>query len=355
MTPRRAATEASLLCLMLGGWCAPAGRADPAPQAYDAALAGAQQALLRESARLQHAPPRTVDSVPPEAVARLRLDTFHAVQAPGQAPQPVNNTVLLQQIHSASLLRDARARGAAYAQAAQQIAALRRALAEAPRAAGSVVTGAEAQARAMLGRAEFASDPLPPPSLFDRFMRWLSRLFTPKRASAGPAPSINPQFVKGLLLVLGAGALAVLVAMLAQWLRQRPRRTALALDETEAALVEARDADSLRALAEQQARQGAWRRAFRLTYLATLVMLDTNGTLRFDRSKTNWEYLRALRAAGRGDIYQSMTPFTREFDRVWYGVAQATADDYAYAAAQFDALRASSPSAGAVTPPAAPV
>ena len=113
----------------------------------------------------------------------------------------------------------------------------------------------------------------------------------------------------------------------------------LALDEEEAVLMEARDNDSLLALAEQQAKTGDYRRAFRLVYLASLVTLDTDGVLRFDRSKTNWEYLRALRASGRGDVYTALTPLTREFDQVWYGLAPTDSSQYAWALAQYRALK----------------
>ncbi len=183
------------------------------------------------------------------------------------------------------------------------------------------------------------SDPLPPPSLWERFSDWLERLFARHHPAAGPAPSISPAFIRTLLILVATGAFALLVAVLVQYLRQRARpQGALALSEEEEALVEARDADSLRALAEEQRRQGEWRRAFRLIYLASLVSLDTHGTLRFDRSKTNWEYLRSLRAGGQGETYTSLLPFTREFDRIWYGGAQAGENDYAYASAQYEAL-----------------
>ena len=73
------------------------------------------------------------------------------------------------------------------------------------------------------------------------------------------------------------------------------------------------------------------------------MTLDTSGVLRFDRSKTNWEYLRALRAAGRADVYDAMTPLTREFDRIWYGFASADASRItARALTQYDALQAAS-------------
>ena len=171
-----------------------------------------------------------------------------------------------------------------------------------------------------------------------RFGRWLDRLFNRRTTSAAPAP-INPMFIKALLIALLAGLFTVLVWLLVRWLRSRgPGSRPLLDDESEEALVEARDSDSLYALAEQRAGAGDHRLALRYIYLALLVALDTGGVLRFDRSKTNWEYLRALRAEGRGDVYDAMTPLTREFDRIWYGFARATRADYASARDLYQAL-----------------
>ncbi len=73
-----------------------------------------------------------------------------------------------------------------------------------------------------------------------------------------------------------------------------------------------------------------------------VAILVASGVLRFDRSKTNWEYLRALRASGRSDVYDAMTPLTREFDRLWYGFATADRADYTRALAQYDAFQVAS-------------
>ncbi len=309
----------------------------PTTAAYAKALGTVQGALEQQSRLLSHGVVAAPDSVPLERLAHRSLDGFKVVAVPEEAPQPVDNSVLEQTLHRVAGLPDARARAAAYAQAAQQIAGLRADLLAGK--ARETPKPPLPSVRAVLGRAEFDSDPLPPPSLLERLSRWLDRLFSRRHRTTGPDPNISPAFIRTLLIVVAAGAFALLVAVLVQGLRQRVRpQSALALTEEEEALVEARDADSLRALAEEQGRQGEWRRAFRLTYLATLVALDTNGILRFDRSKTNWEYLRALRAAGQGKTYSALLPFTREFDRIWYGGAPAMSDDYAYAVAQYQSL-----------------
>ncbi len=213
---------------------------------------------------------------------------------------------------------------------------------------GSLETGSPAanasdvrqSVRQTLARPEFAADPPPPPSFTEKIAAWIDRMLA-RQHPAQPAnvPNINPTVIFWLLVIVAAAAFSILVAVLVQTLTRREARAKpLELDAAEVTLMEARDNDSLLALAEKQAQAGDYRRAFRLVYLAALVALDTGGVLRFDRSKTNWEYLRALRAAGRGDIYSALTPLTREFDQVWYGLGVADSGRYARARAQYDAL-----------------
>ena len=255
---------------------------------------------------------------------------------------------LIASLKAAEAIHDLDQKVADFEAIDQQITILR---AEINPAAGAVRPppdpAATAQsARAALAGAEFGSDPPPPPTLPERFAAWLDRMLakiSPPKPSTPNVnlPSVNPQVILGIFIVIAAAAFAVLVAVIIQAIGRRGAQARpLALDEEEATLVEARDNNSLLALAEQQAKAGDYRRAFRLIYIATLVALDSGGVLRFDRSKTNWEYLRALRAAGRGDVYEAMTPLTREFDQVWYGFARADASNYARALAQYQALLA---------------
>ena len=329
-----------LLCLLL------AARLPAATvQEYDHALAQVQASLTDRIPELQaHEVP---SGLPPPFIARRVLMPIRSVSLPGGPSQPVFNGLLLQALTDADRKGDTGKMRALE----QQIATLRAALSVS--AAGTQkVAGADpspvAVARAVLARPEFGSDPLPPPPLSERIAHWidaqLQKIHWPHSPSVNAPnmniPPVSPGFIKGLLVLLAAGAVAVLVALLVQALsrRQARARAVPLLDETEAALVEARDTDSLLALAERQAQAGDYRRAFRLIYVATLVSLDTGGVLRFDRSKTNWEYLRALRAAGRDDVYQAMMPLTREFDRIWYGLTPAGPGEYARAVARYREL-----------------
>lgn len=313
------------------------------PQEYDGALERVQASLANQTAaiRAQEVPTGEL----PSLVARQVLGPIHSVQAPGHAPQPVETGRLVDSLKAAEAVHAPDARLAAFAAVDQQITILRSEIGSSGQKPPDPITTVRL-ARAILAGAEFASDPPPPPTLAERFAAWLDRLWArlnPPKTNAPNVnlPNINPNVILGIFIVIAAAAFAVLVAVMVQAIGRRGAKAKpLALDEEEATLVEARDNNSLLALAEQQAKTGDYRRAFRLVYLATLVALDSGGVLRFDRSKTNWEYLRALRSAGRSDVYQAMTPLTREFDQIWYGFGRTDASHYARALAQYQALLA---------------
>jgi len=338
MAKRDPATCLLLLSLLMVCLVLPVSAATPGQ--YDQALGRVQSALADQS---QAVAARVVPGgEAPSLVARQVLGPIHALDRPGHAPVSVNAAPLVAAIVAAEAVKDPDAKAAALEAVGAQIAVLRDDLArtgDAPDAATTVRS-----ARAVLARPEYASDPIPPPSLAERLAAWLSRVFAPRSSpKATHLPSVNPDVTLGILIAVGVAAFAVLVAVIVQAIGRRDARAKpLALDAEEAVLVEARDNDSLLALAEQQAGLGDYRRAFRLVYLAALIALDTGGVLRFDRSRTNWEYLCALRAAGRADVYAALTPLTREFDQVWYGLAPTDAGQYARALAQYHALQAAS-------------
>lgn len=322
------------------------------PAQYDGALAQVQNALSAQ-ARAAGAGRTLPTAQTPERIAARVLAPILAVQPPGGPPRPVNTALLRQSITAAGALTDPKQRALRLQELAGQIAVLRRELTTSEAGAGeSARTGRRAvdAAHAVLAGAEYDYEPYPEPSKWDRwkeararaFQRWLNSLHFNPPTPTGAMPTISSQFINGIVIALGIGLFALLVALLVGLLRRRAARVRppADLDETEAALVEARDTDSLHALAERKAQEGDYRLALRLIYLALLVALDTGGVLRFDRSRTNWEYLRALRASGREDVYLAMTPLTREFDRIWYGLARADAADYARARSQYEALQA---------------
>ena len=115
-----------------------------------------------------------------------------------------------------------------------------------------------------------------------------------------------------------------------------------------------------RARAEADAGAGDFRSAVRQLYLAALLVLEANGLLRPDRSRTNREQLASL--AGDDALRVHMAAVVDTFDRVWYGVTVpdgATFRAYAEDVHQLEVLarRASVPptaTAPSLTTPGAP-
>jgi len=332
-----------ILCLLLCLAALPAPAA--APAVYDQALSEVQNALVSQAQALRAGVVPTREA--PSLVAKRVLEPIRSVETPSGLPQPVDAGRLIDAVQTAEATHSSEDKAGAFEALNQQITTLRQALVRSGRPRLDTAETVHS-AQAVLAGEEFASDPPPPPSMAERAAewldRWLARLFSRPSPNYPAMPPVNPNVIQGIFILIIAAAFAVLVYVLAKALSQRGAKAKpLGLAEEEAVLVEARDNDSLLALAEQQAKAGDYRRAFRLVYLAALVALDTGGVLRFDRSKTNWEYLRALRAAGRGDLYQALTPVTREFDQVWYGFSRTDSAQYAHALDQYHALLAASP------------
>jgi hypothetical protein len=90
--------------------------------------------------------------------------------------------------------------------------------------------------------------------------------------------------------------------------------------------------------AQKLAQAGDYRGAFRCAYLASISHLDDNKALRFERSRTNWEYLRELRSGGHDAPYDALRPLTMDFDRKFYGGEVCTHADYERAARVYERI-----------------
>jgi hypothetical protein len=71
------------------------------------------------------------------------------------------------------------------------------------------------------------------------------------------------------------------------------------------------------ARAQNLSRGGDFRSAVRYLYLSSLLLLDERGLLRYDRSKTNREYLRSI--SGSPELSEPLQEVIDVFDNVWYG------------------------------------
>ena len=226
----------------------------------------------------------------------------------------------------------------------------------------SAAQRAEALAKKVLSGDDFASDPIAPPSAFavkmrewlDALGKWLHKLlkkFHFPTLSPMKGPPFDPNIAKGILIGIGLLAVVLILSLVVRLvfgiLENRKDRAApvgnlsnLAMTQEEEALIQAGDYNRLMLLARQNAAGGEYRNAYRLVYLAALVLLDSTGNLHLNRSWTNWEYLRHIESAGKDEIYNLMAPLTADFDRIWYG--QDTVDHSAFdnAALHYDLLHA---------------
>ncbi len=72
--------------------------------------------------------------------------------------------------------------------------------------------------------------------------------------------------------------------------------------------------------------QGDYRNAVRYLYLSSLLILDEQGLLRYDRSRTNREYLRSV--SSQPQLSGSLRDVIDVFDRVWYGFESVDEETY---------------------------
>src|SRR5262249_23360833 len=110
----------------------------------------------------------------------------------------------------------------------------------------------------------------------------------------------------------------------------RARRAPKKEGETREALGEeiAEDvtAADLFANASELARQGEYRKAIRRAYIALLCDLEQHGKLRLSRSKTNRDYLDAMRSEQL--MYPTFSVMTNSFEHVWYGQERVAEDEF---------------------------
>jgi len=83
--------------------------------------------------------------------------------------------------------------------------------------------------------------------------------------------------------------------------------------------------------------QGDYRNAVRYLYLSSLLILDEQGLLRYDRSRTNREYLRSI--AAQPQLANPLRDVIDVFDRVWYGFEAVDEETYRSYVKHVDELR----------------
>jgi hypothetical protein len=192
---------------------------------------------------------------------------------------------------------------------------------------------AAAIAHEVLARPEFA--PAPPPTWLERhwnrMLQWIGSLFDGVGALGQAWPWLGTTLE--WLLFLSAAVGLLLFARRA-FLRQR---LAVSIGAG-AGRLEAwdRDATDWAALAEACATGRQWREAVHCLYWAGIVRLESRRSWRHNPARTPREYVRLLKP---GSPQQgALRSLTHIFERVWYGLRDASPEDYQRARRLFDGL-----------------
>ena len=166
--------------------------------------------------------------------------------------------------------------------------------------------------------------------LFETVAKWIRDLFP---AFQPPRPGASPGVSRAAQVVIYA--LAALVIALVAWRYWRWRRTRVKRpkerSEPRVVLGERLEPDQtaadILASAEELARRGNLRGAIRKAYIALLCELGDRRVIRLAQHKTNRDYLRSVRESAPS-AYDLFRPLTLDFERHWYGLEDATEDDW---------------------------
>ncbi len=198
----------------------------------------------------------------------------------------------------------------------------------------------------ILARPEYATAARGPNAL-TRFLRdiirWIQKMMpsAPSSMEAGRAKLISRII---MIVVVSVAVLLILYVLWQLFKRFKRPIEAKARKKREARIVlgerlqPEQTASDLLAEAEALARNGDLRAAIRKGYIALLVELGDRDVISLAQYKTNRDYLRAV--SGLPRLYSPLERLTETFEQHWYGLAQATPNDWqAFRARYLEALQ----------------
>lgn len=164
-----------------------------------------------------------------------------------------------------------------------------------------------------------------------RFWLWVERWFS----GIAEAGRVAPWLGRLLEILMFGGAAVGLLFFINRSLQRQ--RLAVALNAQSNEIAWSRESNDWAAQAETSARDGDWRDAVHCLYWATIVMLEGRRAWRHNPARTPREYVRLLKP---GSPQQgALRGLTQIFERLWYGLRDADADDYQRARGFYDNLR----------------
>lgn len=259
---------------------------------------------------------------PPRRQALSRLGSIRTVSAGSAAPVAVDNSGLIRRFRGT---RD---------EGRQAIDSTRQLLRALDVAVGKEdwTTGVDLRAglREVLARPEFCPAGANPATAFldnlrARLFRWLESLFA--GIDVPQLPGINFRRGAEVLFLVLAGAMAVVSALFFAFVWRSSRHSVARYASVEGrSAVEIEDARGARVAAQRAADQGDYRQAINYLYLWAILHLAEQSRLRYDRSLTNREQLRAM--ADEAEIAEPLGMAVDTFDRLWYGHAACSEIEY---------------------------
>jgi hypothetical protein len=163
-------------------------------------------------------------------------------------------------------------------------------------------------------------------------LKWLLGSLSLHSEQAGRLTS----FVFACLVVM---AFFALLALIISRISRRIRASVESSAELAAGDYDIPSSRLLTSEAAKLADAGDWRGAFRCVYLASISHLDETGALRFERSRTNREYLRELDKNGKETLRDQLRPLVTNFDRKFYGRERCDKADYLNALAVYERIK----------------
>lgn len=165
--------------------------------------------------------------------------------------------------------------------------------------------------------------------IFKELVDWLERLFPAGDSRA--SRQIDPLWIQ-IVFAVSVFALISLIgyflwrAIEARKLQEQSQPFSLSPEDS--ALLQL-SPEELKNRAQKLADEGELREALRHLYIALLLVLDARGVWRYDPRRTNWEHIGALETQSAPKaLLTPLSAATRRFDRVRYGHADCTRDDW---------------------------
>jgi hypothetical protein len=169
---------------------------------------------------------------------------------------------------------------------------------------------------------------------WERLRLWLFNLL--ERLFGGRELAVEVPMADTLFVILGILGVALIFAFV---LRNMLRSMAAEVAIPSAGLADEELMTSEKAYetARTFSSQEDYRLAVRYLYLSALLHLEERGLLRYDRTRTNREFLRLLH--NQQDLFANLRAVVEVFDQVWYGFQPMDKDAYDKYQQQITSLR----------------